>query len=182
MGWLQVSCFLTGTCRVLPLTCFYIPKSAKAYLFPQSVNIYCFCSGPISVDSICPQPAQVHPWHRLAEVFPAERRIYISFLYIYICIYICMYIHMYICLSISLSLYTYIYIYIHLSISLSLSLYIYICLFIYTPQVHPWHRLAEMLPAERRGRQCLHKGERHYIIGTFRGSISISISVSISEY
>ena len=56
MGSLQSSCFLTGTFWVLPLTCFYLPKSARAYLFPQSVKIHYFCSSPISVDPICPQP------------------------------------------------------------------------------------------------------------------------------
>ena len=45
-----------GTFWVLPLAYFYIPKSARAYLFPQSVKIHYFCSGPISVDPICPQP------------------------------------------------------------------------------------------------------------------------------
>ena len=29
--------FLTGTFGVLPFTCFDLPKSARAYLFPQSV-------------------------------------------------------------------------------------------------------------------------------------------------
>ena len=29
---------------------------ARAYLFPQSVEIHYFCSGPINVDRICPQP------------------------------------------------------------------------------------------------------------------------------
>ena len=38
------------------LTYLYIPKSVRAYLFPQSVKIHYFCSGPISVDPICPQP------------------------------------------------------------------------------------------------------------------------------
>ena len=46
--------FDRGTFRVLPLTCFYLPKSARAYLFPQSVKIHSFCSRPISVDPICP--------------------------------------------------------------------------------------------------------------------------------
>ena len=46
-----------GTFWVLPLSYFYLPKSAGAYLFPQSVKIHCFCSGPISVDPICPQPS-----------------------------------------------------------------------------------------------------------------------------
>ena len=49
--------FDRGTFWVLPLTCFYIHKSARVYLFPQSVKIDYFCSGPISVDPICPQPS-----------------------------------------------------------------------------------------------------------------------------
>ena len=35
---------------------FIFPKSARAYLFPQPVEIHYFCSGLISVDPICPQP------------------------------------------------------------------------------------------------------------------------------
>ena len=49
-------CFDRGTFCVLPLTYFYIPKSARAYLFPQSVKINYFCSCPFSVDPIRPQP------------------------------------------------------------------------------------------------------------------------------
>ena len=56
MGSLHFSCFLTGNLGVLPLTYFYLSKSARAYLFPQSVKIHYFCSGPSSVDPICPQP------------------------------------------------------------------------------------------------------------------------------
>ena len=41
---------------VVPLTYFSLPKSARAYLFPQYVRIHYLCSGPISVDPICPQP------------------------------------------------------------------------------------------------------------------------------
>ena len=41
---------------MLPLTYFYLPKSARAYLFPQSVKTHYFCSGPVSVGPICPQP------------------------------------------------------------------------------------------------------------------------------
>ena len=48
--------FERGTIWVLLLTYFYLPKSARAYLFPHSVKIHYFCSGPISVDPICPQP------------------------------------------------------------------------------------------------------------------------------
>ena len=58
MGSLQMSCVLTvGLCgQLLPVTYVYLPKSARAYLFPQSVKIHYFCSGPFSVDPICPQP------------------------------------------------------------------------------------------------------------------------------
>ena len=48
--------FDRGTIWVLPLTYFCLPQSAGAYLSPQSVKIHYFCSGPISVDPICPQP------------------------------------------------------------------------------------------------------------------------------
>ena len=45
-----------GLFWVLPLTYIYLPKSASAYLFPQSARIHYFCSGPITVDPIRPQP------------------------------------------------------------------------------------------------------------------------------
>ena len=54
---LQIPCFFTeGLLGVFPLTYFYHPKSARAHLFPQLVKNHNFCSGPISVDPICPQP------------------------------------------------------------------------------------------------------------------------------
>ena len=61
VGTNGVTAFLLGFWHrdfflVLPLTYFYLPKSARAYPFPQSVKTRCFCSGPISVDPICPQP------------------------------------------------------------------------------------------------------------------------------
>ena len=40
----------------VPLAYFCLPKSARAYLFPQPVKIHYFCSGPINVDPICKQP------------------------------------------------------------------------------------------------------------------------------
>ena len=55
MGSLRISCFLQ-TFWILPLTYFYIPKGARAYLFPQSVKHRNFCSDPTSVNPICPQP------------------------------------------------------------------------------------------------------------------------------
>ena len=51
--------FDRGTFWVLPLTYYYFPKSARAYLFSKSVEIHYSCSGPISVDPICPQPTPV---------------------------------------------------------------------------------------------------------------------------
>ena len=48
--------FDRGTFWVLLLTYFYIPKSARACLFPSSVKISRLYSGPISVDLFCPQP------------------------------------------------------------------------------------------------------------------------------
>ena len=47
MGSLQISRFLTGTLWALPLTCFYLPQSAMAYLFHQSVKTHYLCSGPL---------------------------------------------------------------------------------------------------------------------------------------
>ena len=34
----------------------YLPKSARAYLFPKFFKTHYFRSGPISADPICPQP------------------------------------------------------------------------------------------------------------------------------
>ena len=45
-----------GAFWVLPLTYVYLPQSARAYLFYKYVNNNYLCSGPISVDPICPQP------------------------------------------------------------------------------------------------------------------------------
>ena len=53
--------FDRGTFWVLPLTYFHLPKSARAYLFPQSVKIHYFCSRPISVDPTCPRPKALIP-------------------------------------------------------------------------------------------------------------------------
>ena len=39
--------FNRGTFRVLPLTYFYLPKSARAYLFPQSVKFITFAAAPL---------------------------------------------------------------------------------------------------------------------------------------
>ena len=48
MGSLQISCFFDrGTFLVLSLTYFYLPESARAYLFPQSVKIITFAAAPL---------------------------------------------------------------------------------------------------------------------------------------
>ena len=72
--------FDRGTFWVLTLSYLYFPKSARAYLFPQSVKIYYFCSGPISVDPICPQPIYLIPYnipYVLYSVFRGSLRIYV---------------------------------------------------------------------------------------------------------
>ena len=61
---------------VLPLTYFDIPKSVRAYLLPQSVRTRYFCSGPISVDPICPQPSSALAPARGAETQRQARNIH----------------------------------------------------------------------------------------------------------
>ena len=60
-GSLHYLFFDRGTFWVLPLTCFYLPRVARAYLFPQPVKIHYFCSGPMSVDPTCPRPNPAGP-------------------------------------------------------------------------------------------------------------------------
>ena len=51
-------CFSTeGLFWVLPLT-YIFPKVPGRTFFPQSIKQTYFCSGPISVDPICPQPSK----------------------------------------------------------------------------------------------------------------------------
>ena len=50
--------FDRGTFGVLPSTYFYLPGSARVYLFPQSVKSHYLCSCPISVDTTGPQPQE----------------------------------------------------------------------------------------------------------------------------
>ena len=54
--------FDRGAFWALPLTYFYLPKSARAHLFPQPVKTHYLCGGPIiiSVGLICRQPRM---WH-----------------------------------------------------------------------------------------------------------------------
>ena len=136
----NVMFFDKGTFWVLPLTSFYPPKRARSYLFPQSVKIHYFCSGPIRVDPICPQPrpgaaraAALQVPHAGGrgeggradhDLQDAQGRLYI---YIYIYVYIVYnYISMYVCM------YIYIYIYTHLSMYY-IHMYMYIYIYIHTP-------------------------------------------------
>ena len=107
MGSLQIFSFLTE--GLFGYSCHPLPKSATAYLFPQSGNVHYFCSGPISVDPICPQLKYIY--------------IYI-YTYIHIHTYI---IYMYVC-------YIYIYIYIHITY-IYIYIYIYTYIFICPPVV-----------------------------------------------
>ena len=59
----KFSVFDGGTFWVPPSIYLYIPKSARAYLFLQPVEIHYLRSGPISVDPICRRPKGAH--HRL---------------------------------------------------------------------------------------------------------------------
>ena len=59
--------FDRGTFGVLPLTYFCLPKSARAYLLPQSVQMHYLCSGPIGVDQSAPFVRN----HRLHTCLPA---------------------------------------------------------------------------------------------------------------
>ena len=96
MGSLQVfMSFDRGTFWVLSSTYFYLPKSSRACLFPQSVEIRYFCSGPTSV------------------MYYYINLYYDIYVYIYIYIYISLCVYLYL----SLSLYIYICIYIHTLVS-----------------------------------------------------------------
>ena len=53
--------FDRGTSWVLLLTYLNLPRSARAYLLPQSVKIHYFCSGTISLEPICLQPKVAGP-------------------------------------------------------------------------------------------------------------------------
>ena len=134
--------FDRGAFWVLPLTFFYLSKSATAYLFPQPVKIPYFCSGPISVDPICPQPrdpllaittTMIVTFNMITAttIITTTTTIIITYCYVdpicpqprpvsvvlckYACAHMCVYIYIYICIHIC--------IYMHI--------YIYICIYIY---------------------------------------------------
>ena len=52
--------FDRGTFWVLPLIYFDILKSARAYLFPQSVKIHYFAAAPLVSTPLCQQPKQTY--------------------------------------------------------------------------------------------------------------------------
>ena len=66
--------FDRGTFWVLLLTCFYLPKSARAYLFPQSDKQILLLQRPHSVDPICPQPRCVYAGQCMTTLAPAFPR------------------------------------------------------------------------------------------------------------
>ena len=113
MGSLQISCFLTEGLFGYPLTYFYLSKSARAYLFPQSVK---------STTLLLQRPLCIY-------------------IYTYIDIYVCMcvYIYIYISISIYLSIYIYIFIYISMltpfvrnqfALGGSAPRYVYVCVYV----------------------------------------------------
>ena len=96
MGSLRiVVLFDGGTFGVLPLTYFYLLKSARVHLFPQSVEIHYSCHSPISVDPICPQPTRGIA-HIYIYIYRERERygyIYIYIIYAYIHTNMCVYIY-----------------------------------------------------------------------------------------
>ena len=57
MGSLQISCFLTeGLFGYSPQPTFISPEVPGRTFFRNLSKLFTFCSGPVSVDPICPQP------------------------------------------------------------------------------------------------------------------------------
>ena len=110
--------FDRGTFRVLPLTYLYLPKSARAYLFPQSVKIITSAVAPVVST----------PFVRIRLVKWARRPPKISHrsICISMCIYIYIYTYIYIMMMmilIIINMIIHVYIHIHICVvSLSLSL------------------------------------------------------------
>ena len=92
-GVTAIVSLMTWTFWVLPLAYFYLPKSARAYLVPQSVEIHDLFSGPISVDPTCPQP--VHS-NQIDPVGYLDVCTCICTLYVYTYTYIDIHLHIYI--------------------------------------------------------------------------------------
>ena len=67
---LRISCFRQRDFLGTPVNLLLSSQKCQGVLFPQSVNNHDFCSGPMSVDLICPQPSQFsQPWS-----LPANRQ------------------------------------------------------------------------------------------------------------
>ena len=75
---------------VLLLSYSCLSKSARAYLFPQSVKHDYFCSGPIIADPIRPQ---LHMYIYIYMYLSLSIYIY---MYLYTCVYVYVYIYIYI--------------------------------------------------------------------------------------
>ena len=89
--------FDRGTFWVLPLTYLCLSKSARAYLFPQPVKRHYICSGPISVDPICPQP--------IGRLLPLAHRASGRGVGASGAVYVHIYIYIYVSLSLSIYIY-----------------------------------------------------------------------------
>ena len=108
---------------MFPFAYFYLPKSARAYLFPQSVKLVTFAAAPLVLtpfvrnrfrDRSCATPA-------LSLSLSLPLSLSLS-LYIYIYTYIYIYIYIYIYVYTYTYTYTYTYVYMY---------YIHIYMFIY---------------------------------------------------
>ena len=148
-GSLQIPCLLTeGPFGVFSLTYCCLPKSATAYLFPQSVKVhYLFAAAPLALTPVVRN-------QRIGFIWGCENNFTnYTFIYIYILlnmimyhicnhIYIYIYIHIHIiyqgphgpgvaiCTDDTGLIYIYKYIYIYTYIHVYT--YIYICIYVYT--------------------------------------------------
>ena len=115
------------------LAYWYLPKSASACLFLQSVKNNYFCIGPISVDPVRLQPKDNNTKQNQGSTnhvsHPCSNPA--TYIYIYIYVYIHTHIHIY-TYTIHTYIYTYMYMYVCIYLSLSLYIYIYIYMYSYT--------------------------------------------------
>ena len=137
VGSLQNSCFLTGICRVLPLVYFYILKSARAYLFTQSVNdIIVFAAAPLVLTPFLRSQtniAHIHVSVDIAirvdlclDIITTCIHIYI-YIYIYVSTYLSIYIlYLCICMIVCIKICIHVFIYIYIYIYTYMYIYVYI--------------------------------------------------------